>query len=111
MNGQVNRAMVDMEGSYTVIYNAMQLIHSVQAGPIAEAPRLSDILLSVLHFVVAIVGVIAVLVIVVAGIMYMTSGGDEGRVAMAKKALVGGVIGVVIIVLSLTIVHVLIDLV
>ncbi len=83
----------------------MRFIHIAQAGPMADAPRLSDILLNVLNFVLMIVGVLAVLVVLVSGVMYITSGGDSERVAFAKKALVGGVIGILVAVLALVIVH------
>jgi type IV secretory pathway VirB2 component (pilin) len=76
-----------------------------QAGPMADAPRLSTLVGNVLGFVLSIVGVIAVLMIVVAGIMYMSAAGDMGRIALAKRALTGGVIGLVVALLALVIVR------
>lgn len=89
----------------------MRLINIAQAGPLDTAPKLSSLVMSVLQFVVTLVGVIAVLVIVVAGIMYMTSGGDTNRVQIAKKALSAGVIGLAIAILSLIIVKTIVSFV
>lgn len=87
------------------------LINIAQAGPMASAPPLSTLVMNVLSFVLTIVGAIAVLVIVVAGVMYMTAGGDAERVARAKRALIGGIIGICVVILSLTIVKTIIGLV
>ncbi|MEA3323396.1 MAG: hypothetical protein U9Q12_04185 [Patescibacteria group bacterium] len=89
----------------------MQLVNIAQAGPLDTAPKLSSLVTSVLQFVVTLVGVIAVLVIIVAGIMYMTSGGDTARVQTAKKALWAGVIGLSIAILSLIIVKTIVSFV
>lgn len=87
------------------------IINSAQAGPMTDAPPLSDIVMSVLQFVLTIAGVIAVLSIVIAGIMYMTSGGNTERVGFAKKALIGGIVGLSVVLLSLIIVSTIVSLV
>lgn len=89
----------------------MQLINIAQAGPLDTAPKLSSLVTNILQFVVTLVGVIAVLVIVIAGIIYMTSGGNAERVQIAKKALWAGIIGLVVAVLSLIIVKTIVSLV
>ena len=85
-------------------YNYM-FINIAQAGPMSTAPPLSSLVENVANFVTSLIAVIAILVIVVAGIMYMMSGGDTARVQVAKKALIGGITGLVIALLALTIVH------
>ncbi|RJO62264.1 hypothetical protein C4544_00215 [candidate division WS5 bacterium] len=57
-----------------------------------------------------IVGAILVVMIVIAGIMYVTSMGNPDRVALAKKTLVGAIIGLIIVVLSAFMVNVLTSL-
>ena len=51
------------------------------------------------------VGIIAVVVIVIAGIMLLISGGDEGRKDTAKKIIMYAIIGLIIIALASTIVR------
>lgn len=79
-------------------------INTAQAGVISDAPRLSELVMNVLQFFLSIAGGIAVLMIIVAGVMYMTAGGDSDRIAAAKRALIAGVIGICVVILSLVIV-------
>ena len=58
----------------------------------------------VVKFVVELIGSIAVLMIVVAGIMYITSGGDSTRTETAKKILTYAIVGLIIAILAYTIV-------
>ena len=49
------------------------------------------------------VGIISIIIIVFAGIMYATAAGDESKVKKAKHALIGGIIGLAIAILAWTI--------
>ncbi len=46
------------------------------------------------------VGAILVVMIIISGIIYMTSMGNPDKVGLAKKTLVGAIIGLIIVVLS-----------
>lgn len=48
-------------------------------------------------------GLIAVLVIVIAGFFYVTSNGDSNQVNRAKNAILGAVVGLVVVVMAFTI--------
>lgn len=48
-------------------------------------------------------GIIAVVVIVIAGFIYVTSQGEPSKVAQAKNAILGSVIGLVVIALAFVI--------
>lgn len=48
-------------------------------------------------------GIIAVIIVIYAGFQWMTSGGNQERVASSKKMLIAGLIGLLIILLSLAI--------
>ncbi len=87
------------------------LINDVYAGVITSAPPISSYFDAVLMFLLTIVGTLSVIACVVAGIMYMTAGGDSKRVMLAKKALVGSIIGIVVTILSLVIVTTVVHLV
>ncbi len=60
--------------------------------PIAFS-TVDNLLAKVATTVQGIVSALAVLMIVVAGILYMTSAGDQGRVETAKKAVTAAIIG------------------
>ena len=68
----------------------------VNAGPIDEAQPLSVGLANILDFLLAIVGVIAIIGLVIAGCLYFFAAGDMRQIALAKKATLAGITGVVI---------------
>jgi hypothetical protein len=53
----------------------------------------------------AIVGIIAVVMIIVGGLKYITSGGDSSKVGSAKNTLLYAIIGLIIVVMAQVIVH------
>lgn len=56
----------------------------------------TDILKGIINWLVAIVATVCALVIIIAGIMWATAGGDEDRQGKARKLLISGVVGLVI---------------
>ncbi len=68
----------------------------VKAGPIDEAQPLSVGLANILDFLLAIIGVVAIIGLVMAGFLYFFAAGDMRQVALAKKATLAGVTGIVI---------------
>jgi len=55
---------------------------------------------SVATILVAVAAGLAILIVIVGGIMYMTAGADESRVTNAKKTLMYGLIGAAIVFLA-----------
>lgn len=53
--------------------------------------------LNLMYFVA---GVVAIIVIIIAGIMYVSSSGDAGRVAKAKNLLTYSIVGLVIVLVA-----------
>lgn len=72
------------------------LVHVAQAGVITDAPPISSILMNVLNFLLSIVGVLGIIGLVVSGVLYVTSAGNEERMRTAKNAAIGSVTGIVI---------------
>ena len=68
-------------------------------------PTPSLVISTVINFVLSVLGVIAFIMIIVAGFQWMTAAGNEEKVSSAKKILVGAVIGLVIVMGSLVIVR------
>lgn len=52
-----------------------------------------------------IVGIVAVIMIIVGGFRYITSGGDSGKVGNAKNSLIYAIVGLIIVALAQLIVH------
>ena len=62
--------------------------------------RLNDIVKLIINLFSLIVGVVAVIMIIIGGLKYITSGGDSGNVTGAKNTILYAVIGLVIVALS-----------
>ncbi len=72
-------------------------------------PDLNTVTKNVLKGLFAIIGALSVIVIIASGIIYATSAGDQGRITMAKQALFGAVIGLIISILAYAIVNFIVD--
>ncbi len=64
--------------------------------PLDSVTTVSALLSSVLTNLMGIIAIIALIFIIIGGIMYMTSGGNEAMVTRAKKTWTGAVIGLAI---------------
>ena len=60
-----------------------------------------------LGYILGLIGSIALLFIIIAGVMYMTSAGNEERIASSKKILNGAVIGLIIALLAYSLLQVI----
>lgn len=66
---------------------------------------IDTILKKVIQIFSIIVGFVAVVMIIVGGIKYITSGGNDSSVAGAKNTIIYAVIGLIIVALSQVLVH------
>ncbi len=62
---------------------------------------------TMLGYILGLIGSIALLFIIIAGMMYMTSAGNEERISSSKKILTGAVIGLMIALLAYGLLHVI----
>ena len=60
-----------------------------------------------LGYILGLIGSIALLFIIIAGVMYMTSAGNEERISSSKRILSGAVIGLMIALLAYGLLHVI----
>jgi hypothetical protein len=74
-------------------------------GTLPDSTSVNDIIIDVINWVLAFLASLSVLMIVVSGIMYITSGGDETRIGSAKKWLTYSIVGLVVALLSYVIVR------
>ena len=74
---------------------------SISASSVGVQKVEADAVLSnILNIVYYLAGGIAVIVIIVAGIMYITSTGDTGRVTKAKNMIVYSIVGLIFVALA-----------
>ena len=65
---------------------------------------LKSTVINIIQWVLGLLGLIAVIMILYGGFMWMTAGGNEEKVASAKKVISAAVIGLIIILLAWAIV-------
>ena len=65
----------------------------------------NGVLINIINGVIGSLGIVAVIVVVIGGILYMTSSGDSTKVKKAKDTILYGIIGLVICALAYAIVN------
>ena len=58
--------------------------------------RIIDIVANVLDWLLIIIGIVSIIGFIIAGILYLTSAGDETQAGKAKKAMLYSIIGVIV---------------
>ena len=71
----------------------------------ASTTSFNALLSRIINVLSIIVGVIAVVMIIVGGLRYITSGGDSSKVGAAKTTIIYAIVGLVIVALAQLIVH------
>ena len=69
------------------------------------APTLGGTIHTIINILLYLLGAIAVVMIVIGGIRYTTSGGDSGSISSAKNTILYSVIGLVVAILAYAIVN------
>lgn len=89
------------------IYNVLGKTDQPSA---VSGPTLSEIALNALKTLSSFVGILAVIMLVVGGIMYITSAGDSGRTDTAKNIIKYAIIGLIVALVALILVSDVIDI-
>ncbi len=66
--------------------------------------NLTDTVLALIRIVMGFLGLVAVVIILIGGFKWMTAAGNEDKVGEAKKMIVAGIIGLVVILFAFAIV-------
>ncbi|MBI3957091.1 MAG: hypothetical protein HY340_03840 [Candidatus Kerfeldbacteria bacterium] len=66
---------------------------------------LKSTVINIINWVLGLLGIIAVIMILYAGFLWMTAGGNEEKVGTAKKIISAAIIGLIIILLAWAIVN------
>lgn len=68
-----------------------------------------DALLNIINYILGFVSILAVLVIIYGGILYLTSAGNEDQAARARSTVASGIVGLIIVGLAFAIVSAVTD--
>jgi len=86
---------------YLIIFSLLFIPLAVEAwAPIDTSGAIQTLLGDIADWLYAIGLAVALIVIIVGGIMYMTSGGNEEKTNKAKKTIISGLIGAGIVILA-----------
>jgi cytochrome bd-type quinol oxidase subunit 2 len=70
-----------------------------------DEPNIGNTVKNILNILSVVAGIIAVVMIMIAGVKFMTSQGDPGKISSARSAVIYAVIGLVVVALSQIIVQ------
>ena len=70
------------------------------SGSVDAEQKVTDLAQDVINIFSWVVGIISVIMVIVGGFQYITSGGDSGKVTTAKNTIMYALIGIVIVALS-----------
>ena len=73
---------------------------SCDGGDTEAGTRIDEIIRTVVNVISLIVGVVAVIMIIVGGFRYVTSGGESGQVSGAKNTILYAIVGLVVVALA-----------
>ncbi|MFN3302066.1 MAG: Mbov_0395 family pilin-like conjugal transfer protein, partial [Patescibacteria group bacterium] len=79
------------------------MINLVAPTPIIRADLIA-LIFKIIQYLLSFLGVVAIVILIYGGYLWMTARGDEEKVRKAKKVLINGLIGLIIILLSYAIV-------
>ena len=87
--------------------NQSSLSNLFGGGRLTRATSVQDLIVEVIRLMLLLAGAIAVVFVIIGGYQYVTSGGSEEQAEKGKKTLINAIIGIVIIILSYTIINVI----
>lgn len=73
------------------------------------ATNINKLIKTIINIFSLIVGIVAVIMIIIGGLRYITSGGDSGNVSSAKNTIIYALIGLVVVALAQFIVQFVLD--
>jgi len=76
-------------------------------GANSQGHPIADVLNRVLMWLLGIFGLLAIISFIVAGVLYFTAQGEQQRIDRAKKAVIYGIMGVVVGLIGLVVIRVI----
>lgn len=62
--------------------------------------RINNIIRNIINLFSLVVGIVSVIMIIIGGLKYITSGGNDGNVSSAKNTILYAIVGIVIVALA-----------
>lgn len=90
--------------------NEMRSGLGTAAGDLKTERSVPEVVGSIINAVLALIGVLLLVYLIYAGFLWMTAGGDEGKVKQAISMIRNAIIGILIITLSFVIADTVLDL-
>jgi hypothetical protein len=108
---QVGLAQADRADPQSFGAGLIEAANIATGNDLAETASVSDLLRTVINYILGFAGLLGVLFLVIAGAMYIISFGDEKKAAQAKKLILYVLSGLAIIGLAAVIVNTVMGLV
>ncbi|MGW8185127.1 MAG: hypothetical protein ACWGHO_03375 [Candidatus Moraniibacteriota bacterium] len=83
----------------------MLLAYAPPAGTTLPTGSVTNIVKTIMTWILGMVGFLGVIGFAIAGILYLTSAGDEDRIGTAKKAMTWSIVGVIVALLGVVIIQ------
>ncbi len=84
---------------------SMDFVDRIFASLLTTPGSLEDLIVKVLNWLIGASAVLCVVMLIVAGFLYMTSGGNEDKTQKATKTLTNAIIGLVICLVAVLLVN------
>ena len=85
------------------LYFGTEFIGEIQTGGYLGTRDIRAVIAGIINVIMGFLGIIAVIIILIGGFMWMTAGGNEEKVGKAKKMIMSGIIGLVIVIAAFAI--------
>lgn len=89
--------------------NTLSQLNSSQSCGGGGSSTVHNLVRTILNILSFIVGAVAIVMIVLSGLKFITSGGDSQKVSQARTALLYAVIGLIVVALTQAIIHFALD--
>lgn len=100
----MNKKLLFLNYSLLLAFVALPVLAVQINNPLASA-TFGDLLTRIAEGIAGLVGVLSGIMIIIAGIMYLTSAGDQQKMNNAKNALKYAIIGIVLALIAIPIVE------
>jgi len=81
-----------------------------KSGLTTNQTPLETIIMNIIKVVLGFLGIIAVIIVIIGGFKWMTSGGAEEKTTDARKLIIAGLVGLIIVLIAYTVVNFVLDL-